>query len=245
MKTAVCRVHWPHLSCAVATCDSGLPTGCHSRRPTPLQAALWASTGLGDWTDPEQLFNVTSAGCRRPAYEWGGEVGHEEASPVLQDRCTVTADGAPGAVCGCPGAIPKPGSTRDRSGSADRPRGAGTAHLCVTKIRQARQARYWEWGSRGGPVQLPWTLRQPLSLGGGGGEPRRGEAPPACSFQNPIQRTTKRTHSRRGRSTSRTRLLRSLEPQTVTNDRCPQQPRGTPCHGSAGLCPGRSVCLQA
>lgn len=219
MKTAVCRVHWPHLSCAVAKCDSGLPTGCHSRRPTPLQAALWASTGLGDWTDPEQLFNVTSADCWRPAYEWGGEVGREEASPVLQDRCEVTAHGAPGAVCGCPGAIPKPGSTRDRSGSADRPRGADTAHLCVTKTRQARQARYWEWGSRGGPVQLPWTLRQPLSLGGRGrGATQRG-GPSRLLFPEPYPAD----HKKNSLPSGPQHLQNQAASLTRTSD-CHQQP---------------------
>lgn len=36
-------------------------------------------------------------------------------------------------------------------------------------------------------MQLPWPLRQPLSLGVEEGEPRRGEAPPACSSQNRAQ----------------------------------------------------------
>lgn len=70
MKTAIRRAHWPHLSHATATNDSGLRTGClrwsntPPRAPPPLQAppplpaAVWVSTGLGHWTDPEQLFNV-------------------------------------------------------------------------------------------------------------------------------------------------------------------------------------------
>lgn len=36
MQTAVRGMHWPHLSCAIATCDSGLPAGAPPHcRPDP------------------------------------------------------------------------------------------------------------------------------------------------------------------------------------------------------------------
>lgn len=93
-------------------------------------------------------------------------------------------------------------------------------------------------------MQLPWPLRQPLSLGVEEGEPRRGEAPPACSSQNRAQWKMELTPVGAA-APHRTRLLRSLAPQTVTDNSCPPQPRGTPRHGRAGLCPGRSLCLQS
>lgn len=157
----------------------------------------------------------------------------------LQPSSEVTAGEAPGMVCGAK-ASPEAGQHAGQVSLSTQAQGAGSAHLCGTETQQAHAA-----GSGACGEVLCSCPRPSASLsvwGTAGGSNAEGRLlPPALS------RTV---------STGKRNALQSV-PQHLPEPGCfahshlrlsptavPSSPEERPAM-CAGLCPGRSVCLQA
>lgn len=156
----------------------------------------------------------------------------------LQPSSEVTAGEAPG-WSAVPRPLPKPGSTRDRSASAHRPR-VPAQPTCAGQRRSRRMQL--GAGLAGRSCAAALDPLPAFQSGGRGGSNAEGRLlPPALS------RTV---------STGKQNALQSV-PQHLPEPGCfahshlrlsptavPSRPEEHPAM-CAGLCPGRSVCLQA